>query len=979
MAVFFKGNLELSINPQETEAALTFTVDPQGTTWTREKVISLLREKSVLDAVNPATLESTIRNFAGVIHGSQRLVIARGLPPHPPTDSTLIWKDLPLPASLQQTARRLAGEAPPPEVYEYRTVKVPVHKNKGHDLPETAETAENAYRLERRKTRVTVSPTVKKLAYAQKGQPIASFSASLPGTPGKNIFGRLVPSPKPKRAAFFYGDDIEQKGNNIFAGRSGILRIGADWADIVPFSSGYYRVYTSGDGLDCFFDFSPGSQINEQEAAAEIMKLARRRGFADQDLIPPSTLRGVLQQAAHYKRAVKKYSLCTEIEPLIKLTVSPDNLSATLSLRKGRGLGRQLLLGEIGAVIRNSRLKNLDLAKIKQDILKFTKSKSRTLSGYVLATGTPPTKGEDGEIAWEIEFKDPEKTASLKALLAEHLTAPGEFPSLKEFPPDMVSAAAQVHKDERLAYIKPPTRGSEGRSVYGTRISGLPGKTVSYSLFENVAHYGHHLIAREHGFLERGEDDGKIFLRIRPSLDAVPTLKISPDTMQAFLSIRPAKGVGKAPGVQALLTFLSEEGVTAGIKQEALREAAAQSADGAVVEKVLVAEGQAPVHAVGERIQFHIHRASGKPVHIMTDGRADYKQQDKITVVKKGTLLAEITPALESGRDGVDVLGNKIPAGQKAGQTITTGNNITRTPQTNGKIKLTAGADGELIFKKDFIDIRRFHTVAGDVGLESGNIRFPGAIYVRGSVLSGFSVLSGDDIVVENVVEDALLSAEGSITVKQGIKGNGKAILRAKKEIGCLFAEKAVILAVGEIHIRNSLLHCDIKCNSRIILGREKGTIMGGMVKSKFGLEVINLGAASEVKTNISFGQDYLVGNQIEIEEKEINKLGDRVLEYDAQMRNYERSSVSNQGELRRIREEKLQCLKNIEKHSQRLFLLREKFEEHFPSEVIVKGSVFPGVTIESHGRKYEVREEQRMCAFVFNPRIGSVEKKPLT
>lgn len=53
--------------------------------------------------------------------------------------------------------------------------------------------------------------------------------------------------------------------------------------------------------------------------------------------------------------------------------------------------------------------------------------------------------------------------------------------------------------------------------------------------------------------------------------------------------------------------------------------------------------------------------------------------------------------------------------------------------------------------------------------------------------------------------------------------------------------------------------------------------------------------------------------------------------------------------------------MKSLEKKGVRLFTLREKFEEHFESEVLIRGTVFPGVVFESHGRFYDVKTEKRV------------------
>ena len=82
--------------------------------------------------------------------------------------------------------------------------------------------------------------------------------------------------------------------------------------------------------------------------------------------------------------------------------------------------------------------------------------------------------------------------------------------------------------------------------------------------------------------------------------------------------------------------------------------------------------------------------------------------------------------------------------------------------------------------------------------MTSGNVNFPGIVRVNGCVQPGFRVIAAGDIEVEETVDAALLSSEGSILIGQGIKGEGKAILRAKKDIASPFAEQAILHRRGK-------------------------------------------------------------------------------------------------------------------------------------------------------------------------------------
>jgi hypothetical protein len=155
----------------------------------------------------------------------------------------------------------------------------------------------------------------------------------------------------------------------------------------------------------------------------------------------------------------------------------------------------------------------------------------------------------------------------------------------------------------------------------------------------------------------------------------------------------------------------------------------------------------------------------------------------------------------------------------------------------------------------------------------------------------------------------------------------------------------------------------------------DRGTVVGGRVRVRKGLEAQNLGSARGVATEVSFGQDYLIADRIEKEEREIEKLKLKITKDDMAMR----EESENRERLEELRKEKKKLLKMIEQRSVRLFHLREKFEEHYPSELRVHGTIFPGVRIESHGRTMEFTAPEKGVVISFDEQSGRLTRAPLT
>ena len=79
---------------------------------------------------------------------------------------------------------------------------------------------------------------------------------------------------------------------------------------------------------------------------------------------------------------------------------------------------------------------------------------------------------------------------------------------------------------------------------------------------------------------------------------------------------------------------------------------------------------------------------------------------------------------------------------------------------------------------------------------------------------------------------------------------------------------------------------------------------------------------------------------------------------------------------LAQARAEKAQSLKAIELRKKRLITLHDSFDVHTPSEVVVRGTLYPGVVIECHGRRWETTTEKNMITLRFDQAQGKIVPK---
>jgi len=948
MAKVIKGIIELEIDGSGLEAGLSFTPsEDEGEEWQKEKVLKLLKQKGIVAGIDQQAIDAALSEIEQ--QGKPyTFTAARSIPPHLPKPANLHYEPLKIPEEIAGELERVIPDGPP-AVYSNTVEKV----------------------------KIDVEPSIKIKGYVEAGEKIAVIFPAQKGISGQNIFGKEISIDKEIPEGIFLSDNIRESATDIHSEVSGFFRGGDNWTELIPYKKHTFTISASEDGITCFIDFDPGTANASLPAAELIFEECEELGFERDALLTAGELKNILEEAVVANSPLKQKSISSTLDAMIRIDIPPDKMKAELTLKKGRGEGRTLSLKEIGDVIRQKKFKGMDIAQVKKVLLKFYHGEDLLLENFLIVAGKEPTQGEDGAIKWQIPFFDKKKSDELKKEFQVRQDQVEQIESIEEFPLASVEEMALVEERTKVAEIQAATAGEPGVDVFGAVIPGFKGKEPEIKYFENVHRVKNEILSSVRGILERSLEGNTVLLRARLHQDSEIQVTLEADRMKGFITLIPHAGSGMPIDSERVKEEIEKEGITRGIDQEKVAAAVSKARGGEIVEKLLIAQGLEPEQNESGKLIFHIERASGSRVTITEDGRANYKKQDRITSVQKGALLAEILPTA-AAKDGWDVTGKEIPARESTPVSLEAGKHVKKEENSDGSAKFIAEESGELIQNGNVLEVLNVHTIEGSVNLKTGNVKFSGSVLIKGSVLSGFTVVSGESIIVQETVQSSLLSAADNITVLQGVKGDDKAILRAKKNIKVNFAEQAHLLCSGDILIQNSSLRCNIKCNGRLTMESDKGHIIGGFVRVRKGLEARNIGSAMGIPTHIFCGQDYLVRDQIELEEKAIEKLKNAISGIDSDMKQLERSALADKRGLEKLRKEKLRHLQVIEKKSHILFNLREKFEQHFPSEITVKGTIFPGVILESHGRTHEIHNPQKEVIFYFNTKTGKIEEKPL-
>lgn len=966
------GVLKIEIPTPALSVTLTFQRTADGDSWDAERLAAALSERGVRDV--PADKLSAFLGRAAAAEGSLAETLLEGTPSELPSPERVAWNEsLTLPEAKEGLRDRVLEETPAPQIT--REVSEKVQKQKevarkgllgiGQGKTETVTVSETVTRTEK----VYIDPAVESCFYVAAENRLGTFVAFTPGTPGSDVFGKPIPPKQLSDHRFYLSDHLIRRGDDVIAGADGFLRIGRNWADVVPFSEHRWAVELSPDQATCYLSLTPGHPASSSPNPRDILDTAVQLPYPEDSLLDEESL-GELIAGQIERGEEARLPISTSRDASFDIVVTEDKLQALLNIHKGKGRGKHLNLKEIGAAIKNSGLRKLDLQRIGDDIKAFYNSTEFDMTSYLLVEGTAAVPGPERSVEFALRFTSEEATERHKRQLNEAVAE--ERPdSLEEFPAEAIQKTAQVEDEQLVANIDPDTPGTPGTDVYGATIPAPPGAVPEFRLYGEIERKDAIIATTSSGVLDYAEIDGVYHLRVRAHRDARVAVELAPNRMEAWLSLSDGSGTGRRLSEELVREELERSGVSFGLRDEVIEKAVGAARAGTEVTGVTVAVGEEPVNQSENRLELLVETADGKNVRIRRDGSADYRTRNTVTTVAANTELCRILPSQQEAIDGTTVTGDAVPAKAVNGIELELGSNVRREEQDDGSILIISETDGEFIHEKNRMEIRTTHTVKGDVDMSVGNLKFPGSVVIGGTIRTGFYVVSSGDIKVAGGVEGALLSSDGDIIIKQGVKGAGKAVLRSKRSVMSPFVELATVLSVGDVVLSSALVRSRIKSNGKISFKGDKGRIVGGVIRARNGIEATSVGSPRGIKTTISFGQDYLIADLIEKEEKEIEKVKTRITQIDLEMRKAEKGGADEL--LAQLRQEKVKVLKLMEKRGLRLFTLRERFEQHFPSKVVVNGEVHAGTVFESHGRTVEIKQPRKGIVVEFDPHSGNI------
>jgi hypothetical protein len=250
-------------------------------------------------------------------------------------------------------------------------------------------------------------------------------------------------------------------------------------------------------------------------------------------------------------------------------------------------------------------------------------------------------------------------------------------------------------------------------------------------------------------------------------------------------------------------------------------------------------------------------------------GRINYREKVENCAVHRNELLLRAHEARE-GEPGMDLFGEKIPVEAPEKIRIRCGKGVTEVEE-KGALAYFADLDGRVRFTDGTLSVDEVYQVAGHVGLASGNIHHPGSVTVTGDVLAGSVIDAEGDVVIGGVIEEALITCGGNLTVGGGILGGKHQIIRAGGNIEAKFINESDVAAGGDIVVAKQISHSRVRSLGSVRV--PKGRIAGGTTIALLGIRLGTAGSPGNAATHLTAGIDYTLQAQIDLYEDKIKRL----------------------------------------------------------------------------------------------------------
>ena len=454
-----------------------------------------------------------------------------------------------------------------------------------------------------------------------------------------------------------------------------------------------------------------------------------------------------------------------------------------------------------------------------------------------------------------------------------------------------------------------------------------------------------------------------------PGSDAVFSIDISEDEMEAVIRASPSTGSGADISPDKIIKTLKIQGVLEGYDTALLM----QFVDSPVYNTpTVIARGRKPIDGRDAYIAYNFETDHSKlRIKEAEDGSVNFKELNLIQNVVKGQPLAQKIPH-EQGKNGQSLYGRYLDAKNGKDIKMPLGKNV--AVDSDG-VTIIAEANGQVLLVADKINVEPIMQIDGDVSIKTGNITFLGTVVVKGNVEDGYDITASGNIEIAGTVGKSKIVAEGDIVVSLGINGRDEGYIRAGKSLWAKFIQNVQVDVEENIIVTDGIINSNVTANKKIIVQGKRAAIIGGHIFATEEIHAKTLGSSaggSETIVEVGFDPkakrrlDELTDRQAVLV-KELDELELNIQTFENQRK--VRKSLSPDKE--KVYEELITRKGEITSESATISKEIQEIQEHLRSlkvvgKVSISGTVYGGTKVFIRDVKDDVRVEVKSVTFYY-------------
>lgn len=452
-------------------------------------------------------------------------------------------------------------------------------------------------------------------------------------------------------------------------------------------------------------------------------------------------------------------------------------------------------------------------------------------------------------------------------------------------------------------------------------------------------------------------------------------IEVSKDNMTAVVYFIPPSNDGKRIELAEMKSDLEVAGIRYGIDEGVLTS---HIRNPVYCTAYVVARGKAVREGKSAFITYMFKTDRRAKPKRKEDGSVDFHQLENISHIKKGDLLAKLTPA-DVGESGINVFGQEVKPRAVERLKLKYGKNITIT---DDRLELYSEVDGHAVLEGDKVFVSNVYDVPGDVDNSTGDILYDGNVVIHGTIRTGFKVKAFGDIEVFGAVEGAEVIAGGQVILHHGIQGMSRGIIVAKGNVVTKFIESAKVYSEGYIEAQ-SIIQSQISAKGDVIVKGSKGNIIGGHVRSSTLIDAKSIGSNMGISTIVEVGLDPTVQDRFaKLKKGMIEKNEELIRLQQVKMVLKKRiDQGQNDNEKRMAYKQILEAIEALKKEifaaQDEMDVLSSELSENTVARVMVSRVIYPGTKVIVSGLQYNVNEQVSYCQYM--KLKGEIHISPLT